>query len=207
MKMKALAGIITALFIASILSTAYASPLTVDLLAGKNLDVGDLIVEEVDIDGQHCLNITYVLAATLVDPDGVPSSGDEYPAQWYLLETHLAVVSSVGEFPMAKGGPKVGHFPIGDEFDPPAEDGTGGTMSVSYYVPYTAGTTVFIGAQAKVAQFDWVTVTADPDGVPGSGDEYQYNAYLAILEETAWANGLGFAGSNWAMYFQYPAAA
>ena len=113
MKMKALAGVITALFIASILSTAYASPLTVDLLAGQNLDAGDLIVEEVDIDGQHCLNITYVLAATLVDPDGVPSSGDEY----------------------------------------------------------------------------------------------QYNAYLAILEETTWANGLDFDGSNWAMYFQYPAAA
>jgi len=207
MKMKALAGIITALFIASILSNAYASPLTVDLLAGRNLDVGNLIVEEVDIDGQHYLNITYVVAATEVDPDGVPDTGDEYQAQWYLLETHLAVVSSIGAFPMAKGGPKVGHFPLGDEFDPPAEDGTGGTMSVSYYVPYTAGTTVFIGAQAKVAQFDWVMVTADPDGVPGSGDEYQYDAYLAILEETAWANGLGFVGSNWAMYFQYPAAA
>ena len=206
MKMKALAGIMTLLFIASMLSTAYGQ-MTVDLLADQNLDVGDIIVEEVDIDGQHCLNITYVLAATLVDPDGVPDSGDEYTAQWYLLETHLAVVSSVGEFPMAKGGPKVGHFPIGEEFDPPAEDGTGGTTSVSYYVPYTADTTVFIGAQAEVAQFDWVTVTADPDGVPGSGDEYQYNAYLAILEETAWASGLDFAGSNWAMYFQYPAAA
>jgi len=206
MKMKALAGIMTLLFIASMLSTAYGQ-MTVDLLADQNLDVGDIIVEEVDIDGQHCLNITYVLAATLVDPDGVPDSGDEYTAQWYLLETHLAVVSSVGEFPMAKGGPKVGHFPIGEEFDPPAEDGTGGTTSVSYYVPYTADTTVFIGAQAEVAQFDWATVTADPDGVPGSGDEYQYNAYLAILEETAWASGLDFAGSNWATYFQYPAAA
>ena len=207
MKMKALAGVITALFIASILSSAYASPLTVDLLAGQNLDVGDLIVEELDIDGQHCLNITYVVAATEVDPDGVPGSGDEYLAQWYLLETHLAVVSSVGEFPMAKGGPKVGHFPIGEEFDPPAEDGTGGTTSVSYYVPYTAGEPVCIAAQAEVAQFDWVTVTADPDGIPDSGDEYQYNAFLAILEETAWANGLDFDGSNWAMYFQYPAAA
>jgi len=206
MKMKALAVIMTVLFIASMLSTAYGQ-MTVDLLAGQNLDVGDLIVEEVDIDGQHCLNITYVLAATLVDPDGVPESGDEYQAQWYLLETHLAVVPSVSNFPMAKGGPKVGHFAFRDEFDPPAEDGTGGTMSVSYCVPYTAGTTVYIAAQAGVAQFDWVTVTADPDGVPGSGDEYQYNAYLAILEETAWASGLDFTGSNWAMYFQYPAPA
>ena len=93
---------------------ALAGIMTVDLLAGRAISVGSVTVAEVDnpdgYDPGHYLDITYTVVATLVDPDpNVP--GDEYLAQWYLLETHLAVVSSVGVFPMAKGGKLGCHSP------------------------------------------------------------------------------------------------
>lgn len=77
-----------------------AAPFIADLIAGQNIDVGEV---EVWNDGVN-LHVTYVT-------DG-----------WVLTETHLAVATSLDDIPQTgSGNPKVGKFPYSDPHGPVPE--------------------------------------------------------------------------------------
>ena len=102
MKRLFVAGLVLALLVCA------APAMAVDLLAGQDNDVGDVIaVLEGDI-----LHVTYETI------DG-----------WAMTETHLAVGKVVGDtcvgIPMTKkGNPIPGQFPYGSPYDPPATSDT-----------------------------------------------------------------------------------
>jgi len=93
---------------------------TVDLIAGQNIDVGDVIV------WLEAGNL-YVKYVTV---DG-----------WAMTETHLAVAASWSGIPQKNGNPIPGRFPYSTIHDPPATEYT-------YTIPYTGP--VSIAAHAEV---------------------------------------------------------
>ena len=102
---------------------------------------------------------------------------------WYLTETHLAVVTDWNDFPMTKkGNPKVGHFPYKHE----GLDSTYDEYIIPLEVDWELGTTLYIAAHAVV--------------------EKRLDTCV-LQEETAWANCGGinafFPGNNWATYTWY----
>ena len=104
---------------------------------------------------------------------------------WTLNETHLDVQLDSGDFPMTKSGnPKVGHFAYQNETHQ-------GETSYTYmiYGGWTTNDTLYVAAHAEVS-----TLVTEVDET--TGEEITYYVY-----ETAWGNGTGFPGNNWAMYF------
>ena len=98
-------------------------PLTVDLLAGKYTDIGEVVIEMVD--GK--LNVTY-----RVDVDG-----------WYLRLLHLEVQADVEDIPQASGNPKIGLFSFTEPFDPPVKEYTFEGIEVDDY------SLVYVAAHAE----------------------------------------------------------
>jgi hypothetical protein len=106
---------------------------------------------------------------------------------WYLTETHLAVVVAAGDYPSEipqtkTGNPIPGRFPYKMTHNPAVTEYTY-TIEFSK-IGAKAGDTLYIAAQAEVIR------------VSGDGTVLQW--------ETAWADGDGFSGANWATYFTYP---
>ncbi|MBD3163562.1 MAG: hypothetical protein GF346_13740, partial [Candidatus Eisenbacteria bacterium] len=98
---------------------------------------------------------------------------------WWMTESHVAVATTLEDIPQTgKGNPKVGHFGLWAEHDPPV---TTYTYSIGY--EYEPGVELFLAAHAVVELHD------------ENGQRIQ--------EETAWADGFEFPGNNWATYFTY----
>lgn len=177
--MKAFAGIVTVLFIATMLAAAYG--MTANLKVRKALTVGTVTV---DIVGSN-LAVTYAI-------EGADTTN------LYLLETHLAVALKLSNIPQTKtGSPIPGKFNYTREYAPPdATTGTGGKKADVYTISLTGagpGATIYIAVQADVGQFAW----GDWDSDPATPETYGL-----VLEITAWGQGTPFPDtSNWAMYF------
>ncbi|MCP8314170.1 MAG: hypothetical protein H3Z53_07360 [archaeon] len=103
---------------------------------------------------------------------------------WTLAETHVAVATSSDGIPQKNGNPIPGKFQYKAE-------GLSGTVYELPPMPlaWPVNTPLSIAAHAEVGYYETVIV----DGV-----ETQ-----VWIEETAWAAGLDFSGSNWATYFTY----
>jgi MYXO-CTERM domain-containing protein len=130
------------------------------LIAGQHIDVGDVVVTQ---DGnQVCVSFE-------ITEDG-----------WYLVETHISVVTDVADFPRnSNDGPAIGHFPMGTSHS---------DQETSYEACVTlddlgcnADAELFIAAHASVERYH--------DG--------------CVQQETAWGNGVDFGGGSWAMYFSH----
>jgi len=99
---------------------------------------------------------------------------------WMLTETHVAVATSLEGIPQTKtGNPKVGNFPYKMSHVPPVTEYLY-TISRGDYAPCTG---LIVAAHAVVKKF----------GADGR----------VLDEQTAWGEGEGFPGKNWAMYFDY----
>lgn len=120
-------------------ATATSHETTVDLLAGQNVDVGDVVISD---DGTD-LTVTY----TTVEG-------------WAMTETHLAVGDTVADVPQTKSGnPKVGQFADSTYHDPAVTEYT-------YTVPIPAGVTgddVVVAAHAVVVEVDTTTLDVVSD--------------------------------------------
>ncbi|MGC9307175.1 MAG: hypothetical protein ACP5FL_00175 [Thermoplasmatota archaeon] len=122
------AGIVGLMMLAGITITADAHtedhPYTIDLIAGQDIDVGDVTVWN---DGD-------TIYVTFTTEDG-----------WYMTETHLHLAMSSDAFPVnKKGNPQVGHFYRGED--------DLYTQTWSDTLPYggSLGNTVYIAAHAAV---------------------------------------------------------
>lgn len=106
----------------------------------------------------------------------------ETTGNWSLNETHLHVVNTtVDDIPQTKKG-----NPIPGKFDYKNESLTLPTQNYTYVIPlgdWEPGTNLSIAAHAEVLLLN----------------ETGY----VVQEETAWGEGDGFPGKNWAMYFNY----
>jgi hypothetical protein len=133
-------------------------PLTATLYAAQSIDVGNAIV----------INDTDVLTIQIETAGG-----------WALAETHVAVATSLEGIPQNRSGnPKVGHFGLSAQHDPPVPH-----FEYEIDCAYEPGQTLFVAVHAVVQL---------PDE---TGDR--------IEEEGAWADGFAFPGKNWATYFNY----
>jgi hypothetical protein len=129
------------------------APLLIPLIAGKTMDVGSVAVWIED-------GSLYV----------------DYSCSWWLVETHLEVVTDPNDFPHTKkGNPKPGLFTYKAVHDP-------GTATVRYCIDlsdFADAEVLYFAAHAEVEQ--------------RAGD--------SGTKESAWAAGCDFSGANWAMYF------
>jgi hypothetical protein len=100
---------------------------------------------------------------------------------WGMTETHLAVAPVLEEIPQTKkGNPIPGKFPFKKEHLSPVSE-------ESYFIPLAdagcaEGSVMYLAAHAEVVLYT-------------EGGVYQ--------KEGAWAEGAGFPGKNWGMYFLY----
>lgn len=178
-RMKALAGIVTVLFIATMLAAAYG--LTANFKVRKTLNVGTVTV---DIVGSR-FAVTYAI-------EGADTSN------LYLLETHLAVAFRLSDIPRAQtGDPIPGRFNYTREYAPPdTSTGTGGKKADIYTLSLkgaSRGFTIYIAVHANVGQFAW----GDWDSNPATPETYGL-----ALEITSWGQGTPFPGAiDPAMYF------
>ena len=129
----------------------------VTLFGGQTIDTGTVTISN----DASSITITYATN----DP-------------WVITAVHLAVADSLDGIPQNKNNnPLPGHFPINTTYNPPV-------TSVTFTIPlgsFTAGETLYIGAQAEVQA---------PGGQGGS--------------QTGWGYGPRFGGHNWATYITYP---
>jgi len=129
--MKKLARILLSFFIV-LTFTAIQFPTlaaSADLIAGKNKDIGDVLVWR---EGDN-LFVRYVIAD---------------PTKWCMTMTHLAVGASLGNIPQTnKGNPIPGRFPYKGIF----ENGCGAEFTYKIYIAgYQPGTILSIAAHADV---------------------------------------------------------
>jgi hypothetical protein len=95
---------------------------------------------------------------------------------WCAAKVHLAAAPSAGSFPQTKkGNPIPGKFPVKQLYEPCATSGSF-TIPLSSVAGLDAGDAPFVAMHAEVVH---------------SGDEEH---------ESAWAEGAGFDGANWATY-------
>jgi hypothetical protein len=137
---------------ASTLAYSQDDPMITDLIAGRYIDVGDILVWN----DEEQLYVQYQTT------DG-----------WCLTVTHLHVATSVADIPQTKtGNPKPGQFAYSAEHDCLTE--------YTYEVPlqWDMNTELHIAAHAVVRK-------------------------RGGKAETAWGAGEGFAGRNWATYWNY----
>ncbi len=120
-------------------------------------------------------------------------------AGWVMLDTHLYVDFAPPIYP-----PPYALFPYKHE-------GLGGVTTDSYTVSLTdlgAGCNdiLYISAHAYVS-YPSMSVYRDAwsELDPSNGWEKYFSITIPCMYvcETAWGNGLGFPGKNWAMYFTY----
>lgn len=142
---------------------------SVDLIAGQNIDAGDVIVTN----DEENLYITY----STQYPEHAEEDG------WLISETHFHIADSLDGIPQTKkNNPIPGQFDYQYEYSPPISEVTY-TLSLAD-LGYSGGDELYIATHAVVGQ--WV-----------DGEEPVFET------ETAWGDGPGFLGKNWAMYFQY----
>jgi len=107
-------------------------------------------------------------------------------APWVITETHVDVQTSASAIPQTKkGNPKVGKFAYKSEHASPGVTTYTETIPLAN-IPALAGDPVVIAAQAVVVIFEMIE-----------------EVVVVVDEESAWGEGLGFDGRNWAMYFEY----
>jgi hypothetical protein len=141
------------------------SPKVVPLCMGKHNNVGTVTVHN---DTEN-LYVTY----DINDPN------------WYLVETHVAVATSLSGIPQnRRGNPKVGHFPDSNDHDPIDMIGT---FTVVVPLSSLGGDSLVIAAHAAIQKI----ISIDP---------------FETMNETAWADGCSgtsFPGKNWATYLDF----
>ena len=142
---------------------------------GEKIDVGDVTVSN---DGTY-------LIVTISTADG-----------WEMLETHVAIVNSLDEIKMSKGGPKVGNLPLGEEFDPPATGPVSYSVSLEnlgILIPNVSSVIVVVHAEVRIDTGEVDLETGEPI--------YRYESAWAQAEDDSETEETGqFAGSNWATY-------
>jgi len=174
-KVRALAGIMTVLFLVSMVPVNAIT--TTDLIAdGRDnpTDVGDITV--------------WVDSGNLYVKYTITTGG------LYLIELHLAVDKHLLDIPQNnKHNPKVGQFPYQEPWGPPAY-GSQTPWEWTFEIALTsidggavAGDMLYIAAQAEVG------VWGDPGDL----------SWVVLSSETAWGYGPSFGGANWAMYFTF----
>jgi len=101
---------------------------------------------------------------------------------WSLAETHVHVAATLGDIPQTKkGNPIPGKFDYFDEYVP-ANRITSDNFVIAVG-QLEAGETIYVAAHAEMVELD---------------AENQI-----IQEESAWADGEGFEGANWATYIVF----
>ena len=99
---------------------------------------------------------------------------------WYITETHLSVSSDFDGIPQTKkGNPKPGKFEYSTNHIPTVQEYIY-TINLESQ-GFDVGDEIYIAAHAVVAT----------------------SAKCTFIEETAWGEGPGFPGKNWAMYLTY----
>ena len=160
---RGFAGICSAVLVLSLVASvglcsraSEQDPYTVTLYAGQNTAVGVVSLWN-DLD---TLYVTYAMDAS--NP-------------WFLLETHLAVATSLADIPQARGNPIPGHFAY-------SQCHGGQTKLYTYEIPlpddWDASQLLYVAAHAAI-----------------SGGETAW----AGTE----VGGIDFPGKNWATYFTY----
>lgn len=155
MKTKVIAVVMTLLFLASTLSILFvpsatahteAAPFETELIAGQNIDVGDVLV------WNDAVNL-YVKYVT-----DVP---------WVLTETHLSVQTSLATIPQSNGNPVPGQFQYAASHNLATE--------YTYTIPLTwaQGKQLYIAAHAKVCALKSLTLESHA-GVPVYGPASSY---------------------------------
>ena len=139
---------------------------TTDLIAGQNLDVGDVIVNN---DGEN-IYVTYLV----LEPG------------WGMLQTHLHLATSLAGIPQTpKGNPKIGHFDYQLEHEMIQE--------YTYVIPlsWNPGTELFIAAHAVVAYDYMNAVVANLPSTAQLFLVYPHNMsyYQSIVEGGGIING------------------
>jgi hypothetical protein len=184
--MRALAGMMTVLFLANMLTLGYGQPTgtTVNLLVDQTAQFGTVTIS---FSGGNTIHVTYTIdAAHIAD-------------NWFLTEVHVDG-PTLADIPVTgSGNPKVGKFTYSYELTPPTSnpDGTitGGLTTYTVAIPFayqdTQDFAVQIAAHAALLQCTW---RPPVDLTPG---------YWTYLDETGWGQGTQFPGSNWAMYITY----
>ena len=165
--MKKIVSFLILTFCMLALLSVVASAVT--LKAGQSIDAGSVTVSN---DGVKL----YVTYETI---DG-----------WELVETHLAIATSLEGIPQTKkGNPVPGKFAYSMEHDPAAIEYT-----YEIDLEWVIGTELYIAAQAEVQK-----AVLDEFGEPTYDDE----GNQIFQTETGWGEGSDFAGNNWAMYFTF----
>jgi hypothetical protein len=164
--MKRLAGIALVLWLTSIFAVGGAlghtetDPFVTDLVAGKTMDVGDVLVWN---DADY-LYVKYTVMGG-----------------WCLDNVNLHIATALADIPQTNSGnPKPG------QFDYKADLGCAPETTFVVPLAWAAGTELYIAAKAEIS------------GSPSPERRASY-----YVPEGAWAEGTGFPGKNWAMYFTY----
>ena len=189
-KMRALAGIVTVVLMAAMLTPVYAVYATANLVHEDSTIIGTVTVDVVGTD----IVVTYTITA----------------ADWYLLETHVSVATALSTAavpvpgPVNRGNnPKIGNFRFQTDHDLPLPDGSNGVQTFTYTIHFSdigfspiSGTTyhISVAAHADTGLFAWGDWDLNPATDP---------TYGLVLDKTAWGEGTGYSGSNWAMYITF----
>jgi len=164
---KIVSFLILTFCILALLSVVASAQVIVDLLADQTIEAGTVTVSNDDVN-------LYVTYETI---DG-----------WELVETHLAIATSLEDIPQTKkGNPIPGKFTYSMEHDP-------AVTVYTYTLPLQDDGTLYIAAQAEVQK-----AVLDELGEPTYDDE----GNQIFQTETGWGEGSDFAGNNWAMYFTF----
>ncbi|MGI6208704.1 MAG: hypothetical protein ACOYEW_10915 [Anaerolineae bacterium] len=161
-----------------VLAHTQEDPLRVDLIAGQNMDAGDVLVWNGVENGRAFLQVTY--------------AGKD----WCVGETHLHVATSLADIPQTRSG-----NPIPGQFTYKREGAC--TPGASIRIPLDnvpVGTVLYIAAHAEV--FPMVDGGGSCCGCDPCGDLCS-RCDCTGEGETAWGFGPGFSGANWATYFTY----
>lgn len=130
------------------------------LVAGQYSEIGDVVVTQTE--------------------DRICVSFDITEDDWYLVETHVAIVTDVGDFPRTRdNSPRIGHFPMQRPHYHEERSYEHCVTIDSLGCGADAG--LYIAAHASVER-------RSCDGVE---------------RETAWGRGEAFQCSSWAMYFSH----
>ena len=159
MKKKLIVAIVLMLVITALPLSVDADPLTVNLLAGQDTDVGDITVWN--------------------DEDNLYVEFDTTDSGELMLETHLAIATSPSGIPQTKKG-----NPIPGQFEYTTNH-AGGTTYYLYTIPleWVSGTDLYIAAHASLGQE--LTMTLVSGGDQGILVYGPLSAY-APINDAAW---------------------
>lgn len=167
-------GMVKAVLIACLVAmgmagTASAGQLSVDLMAGQNIDAGDVLVEIIDFGDTEELCVTYVT-----------------DAGWELDEYHLWIGTDLADMPKTKkGSPKLGKFPYKETG---LSEGEIPVTIASVCIPFDDPFNDLCDlSNLIVVAHAVVTIDTDADGIPDSSETGFGNGY--DLGGRSWAMG------------------